>query len=619
MLLKFLGKNVNMYIPSIILICYNRQNSYFPHERLIIMKQFSYYLKTVNDLEACLSAFLAECPQYPSSILVSIFSSWTSQSDIHEVARRLTNRIPLATIVGATSYAEILNGLFSNRTTILSFTVFESSVIELHTFDLLSENPEDTVAHLKSFCAATPTLKGIGLLSTVNTPRLEWILKQLSEVREDVEIFGGCASIYRTLDNPYIFTDKEKFSHGIIAICFLGEDLHIRTNIGLGWKPLGRSLRITSVEGDRIVCKLNNNPAVRIYETYLKVTPKQFDSESLVFPFVLERDGEPIMRLPADTRADGSLIFTADCYLGETVRLSYGDPGEIINSSWEISHSLRSFAPQGMFIFSCMSRQKFLQNDTNRELRPFHSISPNLGFYSHGEIARINGKVILENCAIVTVAMREGKPVITPKLLAEPAKPQPTTMPLVQRLANFIAATTAELEEANEKLAKLAKLDRLTGIYNRGEIEQILQHTITNEHNGHRASDHLSAIMIDLDDFKKVNDQFGHQVGDQVLKDIAKVFEHNIRPTDSVGRWGGEEFLIILPGAGLKAAKSIAERIRKAAKKAPPLPDGTNVTLSIGIAEFPADGNFQSFYRHLDDALYHSKNSGKDRITLFDK
>ncbi|MBQ5414002.1 MAG: GGDEF domain-containing protein, partial [Schwartzia sp.] len=171
---------------------------------------------------------------------------------------------------------------------------------------------------------------------------------------------------------------------------------------------------------------------------------------------------------------------------------------------------------------------------------------------------------------------------------------------------------------ANEKLAKLAKLDRLTGIYNRGEIEQILQHTIACERSGKRVSDHLSAIMIDLDDFKLVNDKFGHQVGDTVLKDIAKVFEKNIRPTDSVGRWGGEEFLIILPGACLKAAKSIAERIQNAAKKAPPLPDGRTVTLSVGIAEFPSDGNFQSFYRHLDDALYHSKNNGKNQITLYE-
>jgi sortase A len=137
------------------------------------------------------------------------------------------------------------------------------------------------------------------------------------------------------------------------------------------------------------------------------------------------------------------------------MRLSYGDPGEIINSTREISRSLVQFAPQGMFIFSCMSRQKFLQADTNRELRPFHSIAPNLGFYGHGEIARINGHVILENCAIVTTAMREGKPTIMPRLPEEPNQSQPTTMPLVQRLANFVAATTAELEEANEKLAKL--------------------------------------------------------------------------------------------------------------------------------------------------------------------
>lgn len=585
------------------------------------MKQFSYYLKTVDDLEACLKAFLSECPPFPSSILISIFSSWTSQSDIREVARRLSNRIPLAIIVGATSYGEILDGLYSNRTAILSFTVFESTVIETHTFDLIAEDAAVAANQLKTICDNTPAVKGIGLLSTVNTPGLERFFSTLSGIRPEIEVFGGCAAIYRTLDTPCVFTNKQSFHHGVVAICFIGKELHIRTHVGLGWKPLGRSLRITAVEGERIVRKLNDQPAVRIYETYLKVTPEQFDTENPIFPFVIERDGQQLMRLPSNARADGSLIFTAACNLGETMRLSYGDPGEIINSSIEISRSLTRFVPQGMFLFSCMSRQKFLQNDTNRELRPFHSLAPNLGFYSHGEIARVNGHIILENCAMVTVALREGALPVMPSHLPDDPQAQPlqTTMTLVQRLANFIAATTAELEEANEKLARLAKLDCLTGIFNRGEIEHRLQRTIAREHGRNRATDRLCAIMIDLDDFKQVNDQFGHQIGDQVLISTSKMFSRCVRPSDSVGRWGGEEFLIILPGTSRQDAISIAERILKAAETLPTLPDGSHVTLSIGIAEVPPDGSFQSFYRHLDEALYKSKNNGKNQITLYEK
>ena len=168
---------------------------------------------------------------------------------------------------------------------------------------------------------------------------------------------------------------------------------------------------------------------------------------------------------------------------------------------------------------------------------------------------------------------------------------------------------TAEVDLATT-YERDATIDRLTDILNRRGIEPQIAREIS------RATRHgspLSLLMLDVDHFKKINDQYGHSVGDVVLRGAAQVIARTVRATDLVGRWGGEEFLVLLPHTDLQHARQAAERIRKAIE-ATPLCEGRNVTVSGGIAEFGISDTGSGLLARADKQLYVAKSSGRNRI-----
>lgn len=166
-----------------------------------------------------------------------------------------------------------------------------------------------------------------------------------------------------------------------------------------------------------------------------------------------------------------------------------------------------------------------------------------------------------------------------------------------------------------EKIKTLAVTDPLTGIYNRSHFFEVLENEIEkrNRHNGDLKD--LSMLMFDIDDFKNVNDRFGHYSGDKVILEIVSIVKNIIRPYDTFARVGGEEFVVILDDIKNGASMQIAERIRKtiAARSK----NGYNITVSIGVANYEKGDSADILYKKADDAMYHSKESGKDNVTIW--
>ena len=127
----------------------------------------------------------------------------------------------------------------------------------------------------------------------------------------------------------------------------------------------------------------------------------------------------------------------------------------------------------------------------------------------------------------------------------------------------------------------------------------------------------FSALMIDLDTFKHINDTFGHNKGDEVIREVAAIMKRMIRPTDFAGRWGGDEFVILLPGTTLESALTVASRLQKAFRQIR-LPDSSFLTASIGCTTASPEETEPSFYKRMDDALYLAKEGGRNRIILLD-
>ncbi|GGK78041.1 transporter substrate-binding domain-containing diguanylate cyclase [Amphritea balenae] len=183
---------------------------------------------------------------------------------------------------------------------------------------------------------------------------------------------------------------------------------------------------------------------------------------------------------------------------------------------------------------------------------------------------------------------------------------------VVALLVIFLAYRYRIIQLHNLQLQEMARHDHLTGLYNRRMLRDMLNDTtaISNRYNRP-----VSLIFFDLDDFKQVNDNLGHNEGDKVLRTIADILKNNCRLTDYFGRWGGEEFLIILPETDLSAAEQSAEKLRTAIASHPfNLTQEVNITGSFGVTEYKTREPIDSFVHRADQALYRAKAAGKNCI-----
>ncbi|BEV14370.1 sensor domain-containing diguanylate cyclase [Herbaspirillum sp. DW155] len=168
------------------------------------------------------------------------------------------------------------------------------------------------------------------------------------------------------------------------------------------------------------------------------------------------------------------------------------------------------------------------------------------------------------------------------------------------------------IERLNEKLALLAVTDKLTGLANRMKLDEALESEITR---ARRYEKKLSLILLDVDHFKEVNDKFGHSAGDAVLVRIAEILRANVRATDIVGRWGGEEFLLILPECDVEAASCMAEKLRLIVERHRFAFVDTR-TCSFGVAAYQSGQDGTTLLSLADSALYRAKNSGRNRVEI---
>lgn len=167
-----------------------------------------------------------------------------------------------------------------------------------------------------------------------------------------------------------------------------------------------------------------------------------------------------------------------------------------------------------------------------------------------------------------------------------------------------------------QKAEKLAMIDPLTGTFNRRYLDLVLQKEINRSE---RYGKQFSLAIFDIDDFKKINDRYGHVIGDEILQSFSAYIKTIIREEDILCRFGGEEFLIILPETEMDGAMQLCNRIRTNFKKEE-LTENISVCFSAGIASFPECGKDSvSLIRQADKALYEAKYSGKDKCVLADK
>jgi diguanylate cyclase (GGDEF)-like protein len=215
--------------------------------------------------------------------------------------------------------------------------------------------------------------------------------------------------------------------------------------------------------------------------------------------------------------------------------------------------------------------------------------------------ANIGSFVLSVLAAVMAYIYVPGGPEITIRFVV--------TLALTIVIVNIILNIVGQLQK---ELTAQALTDPLTGAFNRRQMDQSFAEAIERNH---RTGAPVTMLVIDIDHFKKVNDDFGHHVGDKVLKDMVTLIRNRTRKLDRLFRMGGEEFVLLLPDTRANAAMKQAEALRKLLSESR-LIEQRPVTISIGVAEYWAEQTQEAWMQAADDALYAAKNAGRNTVVL---
>lgn len=588
------------------------------------MKQVQFAYQDREPFVERLHAFQKNNAGCGGARLFQIYSEVLEPAVIQEVTGAIEECFPDVPYIGCSTSGNIIDCELSENITVVC-TDFElpTTKFEIFQYDMAKLYVDEITSRIVEETRKNSWVKAVEMYFTIPEGSTTRFCDGLRELREDIQIFGGVScSDDITSDDSCVFTKAYGFSESSVIIVFYGgEDFHVDSIKVTGWKPLGREFHVTKSQGC-LLQELDGIPAYDVYHKYLNIkNDENFFYNTLEFPLFYEHNNTTILRTPVSSNADGSINMTSDMDIGSVVRISYGDPGTIVESIRHDSRRIAEFGPDILHIFSCAARRTFWTNkEPTYEIQPFHDISASCGFFSHGEFIRTKGNLNQHNVTLVIAAMREGEKKEAVTISEAQDINTLSRVPLVSRLATFISVTSLELENTNkqlelvnDKLKMAAIIDGLTGLYNRKEIQSQIEEALSRIEN-----EQFSLVMLDIDNFKQVNDTYGHQEGDTVIVALADILRNRRighKQNVSSGRWGGEEFMVLLRGTDSGSAAYIADLMRENFSNTS-FPGIRPQTVSLGVTQARMDDTVDTLCSRVDMALYRAKKNGKNRVEV---
>ena len=553
-----------------------------------------------------------------SAVLVQVFSGRMDAEWFGLLTEQIRAAIPHAVVAGVSSGGEIAEGSVLIGATVLSLLCFSATNLHHVLLECHHGAEYPTAEAIGRAFSELKDLRGILLFAPPASLDCARLLDGIQVQLPGVTLFGGGAGAEEAGGKSMVFGAEGIFEFGVFAVGFQSESLQIVTDLFFGWEALGPRMTLTDVVDNNILT-IDNQPAFHVYSRYLSIDPGE-ELFLLEFPLLVERDGNTLARNPISCDTRGAVAMVADVYSGETARLGYLDIDTVMEDTRGTFAALQAFQPEAILLYSCVCRRFFLQQETELETLPFQQLAPVAGFFTYGEFIRLGGKLQLLNSSQVVVALRENqKPasndVRKMQAYSDNDHFRMRHIRVTSRLFQFISTLTEEVEEASRMLQHEAEHDALTGAYNRHRLEGDLQEELSRA----KRHDHpLSLVMFDIDHFKRINDEFGHITGDYVLKAVARMVWGILRKHDAMFRYGGEEFLLLLPETDLQGALAVAEKARAAIEELALTYNGKElpkVTVSFGVATAPQHGKIGSeLVEAVDAALYRAKQGGRNRV-----
>lgn len=538
------------------------------------------------------------------STLIIVYAATQNLEWLSSLLKTFHEIAPHSKIVGSsTDEALSVDAIVGNGNIVVTAVGFEDTAIAVAAGE---GRVDGAVLASKVVEKDTRLLLAFSDAATING---ESFLEQMAEVSAEVIVAGGVAAT-PTFSNTFVIESDRIISSGAVVISLSSSRLKVHNGYSFGWRPVGRPLKITEAEDNRVLSICDVSP-VKIFSRYLgKEVVAAMPGLGSAFPIMIKREKMLIARGIIAVDGD-SFIVSGSVRKGDEAYIGYGDINTIVNSidiREEILEAIPS--PELILNFYCMGRKHFLnRNVIEYEKRLLDSIAPTVGMFTLGEYYG-RERLDLLNFSSTVVALSENSFAQKREILHIPPPERDRIGLVAEGLFKFIEVRAAELEH-------LAYYDELTGLPNRAKFSKILEKAISRLN----SDSYIGAILfIDLDNFKNINDTAGHKEGDTVLKLISERLKRVLEDGMRLCRFGGDEFVIVVNKREEKFdIGSFADNLLESLKEIVEIGvHSYHLTASIGITLFSKENcDMDELMKQADIAMYRSKKLGKNRWSIY--
>ncbi len=407
-------------------------------------------MKTINTYYTSndqLDAFIQKNSiQDSEKLLIQVFTHNNDIDAIAQITTLFASNFPLASLIGATTDGEIKDGNISTQKTVISFTLFENTTLKTYISDQF-ENYFQAGHDLASTIVTKTTKVIISFIDGLQGNGEEY-LKGIAKVDDTITVAGGLAGDNAQFTQTFIFTKEHIYSQGVVGVSLSSSRLHVFTDYSFDWLPVSQKLQITKADKNRVYT-INDKTAVDTYSYYLgKDISEQLPSIGIEFPLIMEKNGVQIARAVIGKNDDGSLVFAGNLQKHDEVQFGYGNAEEILNKTQLHIDKLYNLPVESIFLYSCMARRRFLEDEIQNETITYNQIAPTSGFYTYGEFftAQSQNKELL-NQSMTLLALSESDKCNRKKRAVNIEKKESTT---IQALSHLIHVSIDELQKKDE-------------------------------------------------------------------------------------------------------------------------------------------------------------------------
>lgn len=481
-------------------------------------------MKTYNTVYSSyenLFDFVNENNIHGDNILIQVFCGSQDKSFISKVRFDILSVLPNATIIGATTRGEIFEGKSIPNSCVISIssfnhTRFTSFIVKqgnLTSFQLGKLIVEELYI---------PNTKVILVFASSKSFDGEKFLKGTALLPKNIVISGGICDRNIIENKTYVFNETEIIEDGITCVSLSSEELYVNTDFNFGWIPIGKEHTVTECTGN-ILKSVDNIPAVEFYKKYM-LNEEMHNLRILLnqFPFMVKINNYYVCKNIIEVLDNKCMRLNYDIQNGQKVRFGYGNINHILDLARETCNRISTYPVESLFVYSCISRPRFLKDLIDKEILPLNKDISVSGFFTVGEFGRIDGENRFSSQTMTILTLSEEKNARISIDENEFLKEEKIDRLHNKILYNLINTSSNELEDINNEL-KIIVVEKTEAIKNQYYTDSLTD--LPNRLkliNDISSSTHLKLALIDINSFNEINNFYGNKIGDILLLSFCK-------------------------------------------------------------------------------------------------